>query len=416
LRFFALYIAGRYIRAKKSQNAINVMSIIATAGVFVGAAALVIVLSVFNGFESLVTNLYSSFDADYVVTVNTGKTFVHDSLQMKQLASFKEVALVSQVLEENVLLKNGDKQYFATIKGVSPEVQKLPNLQNLIVDGTFKLEAAGLPYACLGQGVAIGLSLSSSNSLYPLTVYVPNRLSKPDLVNTANAFKILNINVSAVFSVQQDVDSKYFLVPISFTRELLSYTKEVTSLEIYLKPGFSQANLQEIIQEKFGEKYEVKNKQQQHELLYKIMKSEKWAVFFILVFILIVASFNVIGSLTMLIIDKKKDIAILKTMGATMQTIKNIFLLQGMLISAYGALGGITTGLIICFIQQKFGLIGLGTGGSFVVDAYPVKIIALDIVFVFATVLLIGFIASLIASRNISKIEDAGLAATIKQE
>ncbi len=146
------------------------------------------------------------------------------------------------------------------------------------------------------------------------------------------------------------------------------------------------------------------------------MKSEKWAVFFILVFILIVASFNVIGSLTMLIIDKKKDIAILKSMGATMQTIKNIFLLQGMLISAYGAIGGIATGLIICFIQEKFGVIGLGSAGSFVIDAYPVKIIALDIFYVLVTVLFIGFLASLIASRNISKIEDAGLAATIKQE
>ncbi len=416
MRFFALYIAGRYIRSKKSQNAINVMSVIATTGVFVGAAALVIVLSVFNGFESLVTSLYNSFDADYVVTAKTGKTFIPDSIQFQQLSLMPEVELVSEVLEENVLLKNDDKQYFAIIKGVSPKMEKLENIQKLVVDGQLKLEVAGLPYACLGQGVAIGLSLSSSSSLFPLTVYVPNRLSKPDLVNTANAFKILNINVSAVFSVQQDVDSKYFLTPISFARELLSYEKEVSALEIYLKPEFSTSNFQEILQNKFGDNFIVKNREQQHELLYKIMKSEKWAVFFILVFILIVASFNVIGSLTMLIIDKKKDIAILKSMGATMQTIKNIFLLQGMLISAYGAIGGIITGLIICFIQEKFGVIGLGSAGSFVIDAYPVKIIALDIVYVFATVLLIGFIASLIASRNISKIEDAGLAATIKQE
>ncbi len=392
------------------------MSVIATAGVFVGAAALVIVLSVFNGFESLVTNLYNSFDADYVITSKTGKTFIPDSMQIQQISKFKEVALLSEVLEENVLLKNGDKQYFATIKGVSPEVEKMESLQNLIVDGKLKLEAAGLPYACLGQGVAIGLSLSSSNSLYPLTVYVPNRLSKPDLVNTANAFKILNINVSSVFSVQQDVDSKYFLVPINFARELLSYNKEVSALEVYLKPNIFTPNFQEVLQKTFGPNYNIKNKQQQHELLYKIMKSEKWAVFFILVFILIVASFNVIGSLTMLIIDKKKDIAILKSMGATMQTIKNIFLLQGMLIALYGAIGGIITGLVICFIQEKFGIIGLGSSGSFVIDAYPVKIIAVDIIYVLLTVLFIGLLASLIASRNISKIEDEGLAATIKQE
>jgi lipoprotein-releasing system permease protein len=190
----------------------------------------------------------------------------------------------------------------------------------------------------------------------------------------------------------------------------------VSALEMYLKPNISNANFQEKLQDMFGDKFIVKNKQQQHELLYKIMKSEKWAVFFILVFILIVASFNVIGSLTMLIIDKKKDIAILKSMGATMQTIKNIFLLQGLLISAYGAIGGIFTGLIICLIQEKFGVIGLGSAGSFVIDAYPVKIMPLDIFYVLATVLFIGLLASLIASRNISKIEEAGLAATIKQD
>ena len=392
------------------------MSVIATAGVFVGAAALVIVLSVFNGFESLVTSLYNSFDADYVITAKTGKTFIPDSLTWHQISKLPEVELASEVLEENVLLKNGDKQYFATIKGVSPAIENLENIQQLVVEGELKLQSGGLPYACLGQGVAIGLSLSSSNGLFPLTVYVPNRLSKPDLVNTANAFKILNINIGGVFSVQQDVDSKYLLVPITFTRQLLSYEREVSALEIYLKPNISNANFQEKLQDMFGDKFIVKNKQQQHELLYKIMKSEKWAVFFILVFILIVASFNVIGSLTMLIIDKKKDIAILKSMGATMQTIKNIFLLQGMLISAYGAIGGIFTGLIICFIQEKFGVIGLGSAGSFVIDAYPVKIMPLDIFYVLATVLFIGLLASLIASRNISKIEEAGLAATIKQD
>ena len=388
------------------------MSAIATAGVFVGAAALVIVLSVFNGFESLVTNLYNSFDADYVVTAKSGKTFVPDSLLLQNIKKWKEVDIVSEVLEENVLLKNGEKQIFATVKGLNPDIAKLTRLQNLIIDGNLKLEEGGLPYACLGQGVAIGLSLSSNNNLYPLTVYVPNRLSKPDLVNTTNAFNILNINVSSVFSVQQDVDSKYFIVPIGFTRTLLSYTNEVSSIEIYLHSNINDESMQEKLQSIFGESFIVKNKEQQHELLYKIMKSEKWAVFFIL----IVASFNVIGSLTMLIIDKKKDIAILKSMGASMQSIKNIFLLQGMLITVYGAVAGIITGLIVCFLQQQYGIIGLGGDGSFVVDAYPVKIVYIDIIYVLLVVLLIGLFASMIASKNISKIEEEGLAATIKQE
>lgn len=416
MRFFALYIAGRYIRAKKSQNAIHIMSLIATAGVFVGAAALVIVLSVFNGFESLVTTLYNSFDADYVITPKSGKTFIPDTLDVKKIAVWPEVALVSEVLEENVLLKNGDKQIFATIKGINPDIAKLERLQQLVVDGHLKFEVGGLPFACLGQGVAIGLSLSSNNNIYPLTVYVPNRLGKPDQINTSEAFKVLNINVSSVFSVQQDVDSKYFLVPISFTRDLLSYTKEVNALEIYLHNNDDAVKVEHRLQELLGSNFIIKNKEQQHELLYKIMKSEKWAVFFILVFILIVASFNVIGSLTMLIIDKKKDIAILKSMGSSLQSIKNIFLLQGMLITTYGALAGIITGLLICLLQQQFGLISLGGDGSFVVDAYPVKVVFIDIFYVLLVVLLIGFLASLIASKNISKIEEEGLAATIKQE
>lgn len=416
MKHFALYIAGRYIKSKKSQNAINIMSIIATAGVFVGAAALIIVLSVFNGFESLVTSLYNSFDADYVISIKNGKTFIPDNDKIKTIKGIEGIQLVSEVLEENVLLRNGDKQYFAKIKGVSPEVSKVSRLQHLIIDGNLKLTAGGLPYASLGQGVAIGLSLSSNNSLMPLTVYVPNRLVTPDLSNTANAFKILNINVGSVFSVQQDVDSKYFLAPIDFTRELLSYEKEVNAIEVYLNEGASEKGVQKYLQNIFGPEYEVKNKVQQHELLYKIMRSEKWAVFFILVFILIVASFNDIGSLTMLIIDKQKDIAILKSMGTPMTTVKKIFLFQGMLISGYGGIGGIITGLIICFLQQQFGIISLAGTGSFVIDAYPVKIMFTDIFYVLLIVLCIGLLASIIATRNITRIEENGLAAIIKQD
>ncbi|MFN7294967.1 MAG: ABC transporter permease, partial [Bacteroidota bacterium] len=287
---------------------------------------------------------------------------------------------------------------------------------NLVVDGSFELIRDSIPFASLGQGVAIGLSLSSGGSVYPLSVYVPNRMVKPDLINTADAFNIRSINVHSVFSVQQDVDAKYFLVPVSFTRDLLSYTNEVTSLEVFLRPEFAEAEMQPKIRQLIGEKFIVKNKVEQHEVLFKIMKSDKWAVFFILVFILIVASFNVIGSLTMLIIDKKKDIAILKSMGAYMQSIKNIFLLQGMLISFRGAAAGIITGLLICLIQQQFGIIGLGSEGTFVIDAYPVKVELLDMLYVLLVVMIIGLLASLIASKNISRIEEEGLAAVIKQD
>ena len=376
------------------------MSGIATAGVFVGAAALVVVLSVFNGFESLVTGLYNSFDADYVITTKTGKTFVPDAALMSKLAQMQEVNLVSEVLEENVLLKNGNKQIFATIKGVSPEVERIDRLKNLVVDGSFELIRDSIPFASLGQGVAIGLSLSSGGSVYPLSVYVPNRMVKPDLINTADAFNIRSINVHSVFSVQQDVDAKYFLVPVSFTRDLLSYTNEVTSLEVFLRPEFAEADMQPKIRQLIGEKFIVKNKVEQHELLFKIMKSEKWAVFFILVFILIVASFNVIGSLTMLIIDKKKDIALLCAMGMDNNTIRRIYFIQSLLISFIGVIIGLFLGSIFVFLQKKYGLISIGGSEEFMIQKYPVKFIFSDLFLVFFTVMIISVITGWLTSAQ----------------
>lgn len=390
------------------------MSIIATGGVFIGSAALIIILSVFNGFESLVVSLYNSFDADLQITASKGKTFVVTDKLLTQLKQTNGIADVNAVLEENVLLKYNDLQYFATIKGMDARTTEESKLSTLVVDGKLKLLEKKMPYACIGFGVASALGISPKNMITPLTVYVPNRFSKANFTDGDAALTIRNINVSSVFSVQQDFDAKYIIVPIEFTRELLSYDKELTSIEINLKNGFPDNKLQQSVQTIVGNNFKVKTKAQQHDLLYKIMTAEKWAVFFILVVILIVASFNIIASLTMLIIEKQKDIAILKSLGASAKQVSNIFLFQGTLISFYGAIGGIVTGIIVCLLQKQFGFVTLGGAGSFVIDAYPVKLLFMDIVYVFITVLFIGYLAAMIAVQSLKKIEEKGIATIIK--
>jgi ABC-type lipoprotein release transport system permease subunit len=390
------------------------MSIIATGGVFIGSAALIIILSVFNGFESLVVSLYNSFDADLQITATKGKTFVITDKIINDLNRTNGIADVNAVLEENVLLKYNDLQYFATIKGMDAHIAEASKLSTLVVDGKLKLLDGNMPYACIGFGVASALGISPKNMITPLTVYVPNRFSKANFTDGDAALTIRNINVSSVFSVQQDFDAKYIIVPIGFTRELLSYDKELTSVEINLKDGFSESKLQQSVQTIVGNNFKVKTKAQQHDLLYKIMTAEKWAVFFILVFILIVASFNIIASLTMLIIEKQKDIAILKSLGATATQVTNIFLFQGTLISLYGAIGGIITGIVVCLLQQQFGFVTLGGAGSFVIDAYPVKLLLMDIIYVLITVVFIGYLAAMIAVQSLKKIDKIGIATIIK--
>jgi len=273
----------------------------------------------------------------------------------------------------------------------------------MMVEGDFIIQAPGSRYAVVGYGVAYYLSISLRDYTTPISVYVPKRTRKT-ITSLDNAFNINQIFPSGIFSIQQDFDSEYVIVPIDFARELLEYDKEVTSVEIGIHPDSDIRSIQASITEMVGDKFYVKNRFQQQEMLYKIMKSEKWAIFLILTFILLIATFNVIGSLSMLIIDKKKDIAVLWSMGANNKLIKRIFLTEGLLISLSGAILGIALGALVCFLQQKFGLISLGGGsGSFVIDAYPVKMVFKDFLFVFITVFIIGYLASWFPVRQISR-------------
>jgi len=399
---FPFYIARRYLFAKKSHNIINVISGISVVGVTVGTMALIIVLSVFNGFESLIVSLFNSFNPDLVITAEKGKTFRAGDFPSEEISALPGVYVLTEVVEENALLKYRDQQYIATLKGVSDDFERMSGLDTMLVDGSFLLYEREMPRMIMGAGVSYFLNAGLRDLLNPIVVYVPNRTGKISM-QMDQAFKSKPVFPSAIFSIQQDFDTRYAIVPIDFMRQLLDYDDEVTAIEVGLEQGFSANRIKPEIQKLLGDEFIVKNRFEQQALLYKVMQSEKWAIFLILTFILIIATFNVISSLTMLILDKKKDIAVLHSMGADNKLIKKIFLIEGTMISIGGALTGLFLGGAISWLQQTFGLISLGDGsGSFVIDAYPVKIIWTDFLIVFVTVIVLGLLAAWYPVKQIS--------------
>jgi len=399
---FPLYIARRYLFGKKSQNAINIISLISVLGVATGTMALIVVLSVFNGFDKVVKSLFNSFDPDLKIELAVGKTFSPETKKIEELKALKGVSAVSETLEENALLMYGEKQYIASIKGVDDAFIDVSGIDSMVYDGTMKLHDDNRPYAVLGQGVAYNLQVGL-NFIDPLFVYLPKRVGTVNLANPDDAFKRKFIFPSGIFSIEQEFDSKYVIVPISFLRELLDYTSEVSFLEIKLNTSIPEKDTEKAVQEILGPDYVVKNRQEQNELFYRIMKTEKWAIFLILTFILIVASFNIIGSLSMLIIDKKADIETLKNMGASNRQISQVFLLEGWLISIIGSVAGLISGIIICWVQIHFELLKLSGSGTFVIDAYPVDLQAPDIFLIWITVVFIGFLAARYPVRQIRR-------------
>jgi len=384
---------------------INIISGVSVAGVTVGTMALIIVLSVFNGFQELVTSLFNSFNPDLEITAIHGKTFAPDSLTLAQLKSIPGVASLSEVIEENALMRYKDKQYIVTLKGVDPGYREMSRLDTMMTEGEFLLQSGDRNFAVLGYGVAYYLDARLNDVVTPLEVYVPSRTADPG-AGLDQGFRQEVIFPSGFFSIQQDFDIKYALVPIRFMKDLLSYDREVTSLEVRFSKGSEDARIAERVKAVMGDRFRVKDRFQQEEMIYKIMKSEKWAIFLILSFILLIATFNVIGSLSMLILDKRKDIAVLKSLGASNILIRRIFMMEGMMISFAGAIVGMVLGAVICYVQQRFGIIKLGSPDStFVVDAYPVSIRALDFLLVFITVSVISFVAAWYPVYNIRKMD-----------
>lgn len=395
-----LLIARRYLFSKKSHNAINIISGISVAGVTVVTAAMVIVLSVFNGFEGLVISLYNVFEAPVVIKPAEGKTFDLNSIPIDEIESAEGVIGYVEVLEESCLLRYRDKQYFARIKGVSNNYTELTDIDSMMIDGDAAMSVNGVPAAMLGSGVAYHLGANVNDPINMVQVYVPKPGSSAT-IDPSKAFNVKQLFATGVFSIQADFDLQYMITPISFTRDLLNHENRVSSLELALAPEADMVEVRESIQEMLGAEYIVKDRYQANELLYKIMKSEKWAVFMILSFILMISIFNVIGSLTMLILEKKKDINILRSMGASEELIQRIFVLEGVFISMIGAVTGLVLGLLVCFAQIQFELVKLNSGGNYIVQAYPVDVQPMDVLYVFLVVATIGLLAAWLPVRKI---------------
>ena len=374
---------------------------ISVAGVTIGTAALIVVLSVMNGFDGLMKMMYNSFEPDLKVTPAVGKVFTLNPEKMDQIKNHPAVFDIAQTLEESALLKYDEQQYIATVKGVSSNFSDITGIDTMIAIGEFTLERENKPYTVVGQGVAYFLSMNI-NYINPVVIYVPRRDAGISM-NPERAFNRDYIFPTGIFSIQHEFDTKYILVPLDYARKLFSYEKELSALEIKLIPDANIQNTQNEISEILSKDFIVKNRYQLHEAFYKIMQSEKFYIYLILTFILIIASFNIIGSLTMLIIDKKEDIATFRSLGANLQTIRRIFLTEGWLITIVGAIIGLIIGWFVCWLQVTFELVRLHGDGSFIIDAYPVEIIWTDFLLIFITVVAIGYFAAWYPVRYITK-------------
>ena len=390
------YIARKYFFSSKKINYVHILSLVSQFGIAIGTIALVLVMSVFNGFENLVLDMYNVFDPHIRVTSNEGKNFDSDEVN-KVIGDIDGVANFSSVLEEKILVEYNSKQYIAVIKGVDENYRELTNFDSLIVDGGYIDDFKSNNVAMVGRGIAYYLSMHIGSVFDNLRVYLPNRDSK-NLLKLEKAFTSSSISPVGVFGVQQEIDSKYIIVPLNFVQDLINRDKYVSAIEIKLKSSDSMINIQNLLKEKLDSKYLIQNRFEQQEFLYKILNTERLVVVIILLFIVLIASFNIISSLIILIIDKKKDIESLFNFGVENHSIKKVFIYKSMLGVFVGSFSGIIIGFILAFLQQELGLIKMGVG-SFVIDAYPVSIKLNDIIIIQLIVLLIGLLVSWFTSR-----------------
>ncbi|MEI7802241.1 MAG: FtsX-like permease family protein [Bacteroidota bacterium] len=384
--------ARRYLVSKKSTQSINILSGISVLGMLVGSMGLILVLSVFNGFEDLVLNLYNKFYPELIISPAKGKFFNEKTIHWDELNRVEGINAYSMQLEEKALLRYGDNQYIATVRGVDSNFTRVSSVQNSMFHGQFQLKNNNADFAIVGAGIEQALELNYDNPFNDLTIYIPKK-GVSYVLNPEEAFNRQIIQPLGSFSIQQEFDLEYVFVPLSFMRTLLNAPEDVSAVSISLKPGANIYSVKSALKKICGNNFEVLDRYEQNKTLYAVMRVEKWVVYAVLTFILIVAAFNIIGSLSMLIIDKRKDINILRVMGADLPSIKRIFLYEGVLLSFIGCIFGFIFSVILILLQQKFGFIEIG-GGTFVVNSYPVKMQVMDFVLVFFTVMGIGIIAS----------------------
>lgn len=402
---FPFYIARRYLFSKKSHNAINVISTISVCGVALATLALVCTLSVFNGFQDLVETFFTAFDPQLKITTTHGKVFDGQDSRVLQLKKLPEVEVYSESLEDNVMVQYQGRQAMAVIKGVEDNFDQLTPIDSILFGrGDLLLHDEVVDYAIPGIQLLSTLG-SGIRFLDPLEIYAPRRGAKVNMANPSTGFVTGNLFSSGlVFAVNQEkYDASYILTSMDFARKLFQYTTEVSAVNLKLKDGASTDAVKKRIQSLLGDDFRVQDRYEQQADTFRIMEIEKLISYLFLTFILMIACFNVIGSLSMLIIDKRDDVVTLRNLGASDKQIVHIFLFEGRMISLFGALAGVILGLLLCWLQQEYGLISLGDSGSFVVDAYPVSVYASDVIIVFVTVLLVGFLSVWYPVRFLSK-------------
>ena len=389
-------IARRYLFAKKSTNAINIISGISVTGVVVATMALVIVLSVFNGFHDLVASFFTTFDPQLEISPAKGKSVAADDPVLQKIKDLPQVDVATECVEDQALAVYRGKQMMVRIKGVEDNYQYLTDIKSILYgDGDFTLHAADLQYGVLGIRVAADLGTGAYWNDY-IKIYAPQREGQLDMMNPEDAFNVDSLlSPGCVFSVRQSkYDKQYILTSITFARNLFFRQGELTSLSLRLKAGSNLGKVKAEIKQLVGEKYIVKDRFEQQEDTFRIMQIEKVLAYIFLTFILVIACFNIIGSLSMLIIDKKDDVRTLRNLGASDKLIRRIFLIEGSLISVVGAVIGTGLGLLLCLLQQEFGLVKMGsTSGAFIVDAYPLSVHYSDVAIIFVTVIVVGFIS-----------------------
>ena len=398
----SLYIARRYLFAKKSHNIINIISIVSFSGVAVATAVLFVVLSIFNGLQNFVEQSFNAFSADIEITPKYGKIISENTIDLTQLAALDGVEYVSEVLSDVAVFVHDDKQFIAKIKGVYSDYNRMNRLDTIVYKGIFMLENGSFSFAVLGAGVAANLNCSVSEFMNnTLKIYYPDRTKKTTSAVSIDALNAQVITPSGIFySSMADYDVEFVFVPLSFARTLMGYDSGYTSLEIRCASSAKMESVQNEIKKIIGEQFYVKNSYQQEEELFKVMQSEKWITYAILSFILLIASFNMVGMIAILILEKKQTVGILHSMGADMGLVRRIFIYEGMLISILGVVIGLLIGFIFCFLQMQFGFITLGES-SYLLPAYPIQMQWKDVLLVPLIVLIITIPAAYLLSKKI---------------
>jgi len=399
-------IALRYLRGKGTANVVSILSRISMAAIAICSGAMIVLLSVFSGFEFLVKDLYKAFYPEIKITTKKGKFFSLDSSVINNIRGINGVQNVSSVIEDNVLVNNGDQYTVITLKGVDDNYFDVNNVSPYIVEGLKKISHTQSDEAIVGWHTAKVLATDVKNVFHNIVFYYPTNSISSISINPESAFRSLNLHTGGIFQVQEDFDSKYVLAALAPVQELFGEKGNCTSVEISADKGMAD-DIKKQIQELTGNSFRVETRYEQNRTLYMVMGIEKWAMYAILFFVLLIAAFNMTGALSMLVVEKRKDIAILKAMGALPSTIRKIFFLEGVMWSVLGGGVGILLGAILCAVQLKFGLIKLS--GSFVMDAYPVKMQWTDFALVIATIFVVGLLAAWYPAMRSTKTEDPSL-------